>query len=72
METTELKKEVKKRLIDKGWTYGNLATAITDKTGLFCDGSYLSRIFSGNRSAPRIRNAACEILGIKEARHDDR
>ena len=62
----DFKKEVKKRLIDKDWTFDNLAHAITDKTGLFCDTSYLSRNISGERNAPKIRAAICEILEIEE------
>lgn len=45
---------------DQKW----LACQIAEKTGLFVDSSYLSKILTGRRSAPRIVTAICEILSI--------
>lgn len=62
----EYKKAVWHKLIDRGWNTANLAEAVSEKTGLFCDTSYISKILSGERSAPKIRAAICEILEMKE------
>lgn len=57
-------KQVKYRLIDLGKTQKWLEEQIRDKTGLFVDSSYLNKIYHGERTAPKIVNAICEILGI--------
>lgn len=65
-QTTDFGKRVKIRLIEKDITTAQLAEKVSEKTGLFCDVKYLSRIFTGFRNAPKIRAAICEILDIKE------
>ena len=62
----EFFKKVKYRLIDLGKNQRWLENQITEKTGLFVDGSYLSKIYNGERNAPKIRSAICEILEIDE------
>lgn len=47
-------------------TQGWLAKEVSNKTGLFVDDSYLSKILTGQRSAPKIIRAICEILDISE------
>ena len=47
--------------VDQKW----LIKAISDKTGLFVDGSYLYKILTGQRNAPKIVTAICEILNIQ-------
>ena len=59
-------KKVKHRLIDLGKTQKWLERQIRDKTGLFVDSSYLNKIYNGDRCAPRIKTAICEILNILE------
>lgn len=59
-------KKVKYRLIDLGKTQKWLEQEITKKTGLFVDSSYLNKIYNGERNAPKIRAAICEILEIEE------
>lgn len=59
-------KKVKYRLIDLGKTQKWLEQEITKKTGLFVDSSYLNKIYNGDRNAPKIRAAICEILEIEE------
>lgn len=59
-------KEVKKKLIDFDWNMADLAEKISEKTGMFCDVAYLSRILGGQRNPPKIKEAICEILEIKE------
>ena len=57
-------KEVKKRLIDIGQSQEWLICKIKEKTGLFCDGGYLYKIFVGERNAPSIVAAINEILEL--------
>ena len=57
---------VKMQLLQIGKSQKWLEKAITEKTGLFVDCSYLYKIFTGQRNAPKIVAAICEILNIKE------
>lgn len=59
-------KQIKKRLIDLGQTQTWLAKQVAEKTGLFCDRSYLYKIMSGKRRAPKITAALCEILNLEQ------
>ena len=36
------------------------------KTGLFVDNGYMYKILTGQRNAPKIVEAICEILGIEK------
>ena len=60
-------KKVKCRLIDLEKTQKWLEEQIQEKTGLFVDSSYLSKIYRGERNAPKIVKAICEILDIPDA-----
>lgn len=60
----EFKKKVKKRLIDFGKSQKWLEEQVREKTGLFIDGSYLNKIYRGERKAPKLVQAICEILDI--------
>lgn len=62
----EFFKKVKHRLIDLDKSQKWLEEEITKKTGLFVDSSYLNKIYNGDRNAPKIRAAICEILEIEE------
>lgn len=62
----EFFKKVKHRLIDINKSQKWLEEEITKKTGLFVDSSYLNKIYNGDRNAPKIRAAICEILEIEE------
>lgn len=44
-----------------------LAGEICAKTGLFVDDAYISKILTGQRSAPKIVKAIREILEIQDA-----
>ena len=57
-------RRVRYRLIDLGKSQKWLARMITEKTGLFVDSSYLGKICRGERKAPNIVKAICEILDI--------
>jgi len=65
-QVTAYGKSVKKRLIDIGQSQEWLICQIKEKTGLFCDGGYLYKIFVGERNAPSIVAAINEILELPE------
>lgn len=62
---TPFGKEVKKRLVDLEQSQNWLMQQITEKTGLFVDSSYMHKVFTGERNAPKIVQAIKEILEIK-------
>jgi hypothetical protein len=43
-----------------------LEAAVSEKTGLYVDGSYMHKILTGQRNAPKIVAAICELLNIQE------
>lgn len=58
---------VKTELLRKGKTQAWLQSKVTEQTGLFLDDSYIYKILTGQRKAPKIVNAICEILEIPDA-----
>ncbi|MBO5836264.1 MAG: XRE family transcriptional regulator [Oscillospiraceae bacterium] len=61
----DFRKTVKYRLIDLGKSQKWLEDQVREKTGLYVDSSYLGKIYSGERNAPKVRAAICEILNVK-------
>lgn len=57
---------VKTELLRIGKTQKWLEEAVAEKTGLFVDGGYMHKILTGQRNAPKIIAAICEILNIEE------
>ena len=57
---------VKTELLRKGKDQKWLEEAVSDNTGLFVDNGYMYKILTGQRNAPKIVDAICEILNIKE------
>lgn len=57
---------VKTKLLQTGKDQKWLIEAVAKKTGLFVDNSYLYKILTGQRNAPKIVAAICEILSIEE------
>lgn len=55
---------VKMELLQKGKGQKWLEKAVSEKTGLFVDGGYMYKILTGQRKAPKIVAAICEILNI--------
>jgi hypothetical protein len=43
-----------------------LEEAVSEKTGLFVDNGYMYKILTGQRNAPKVVAAICEILSIQE------
>ena len=57
---------VKTKLLQMGKDQKWLEKAISEKTGLFVDNGYMYKILTGQRKAPKIVAAICEILSIEE------
>lgn len=57
---------VKTELLRNGKSQKWLAEAVAEKTGLYVDGGYMYKILTGQRNAPKIVEAICEILKIKD------
>lgn len=56
---------VKTELLRTGKEQKWLEEAVSEKTGLYVDGSYMYKILTGQRNAPKIVAAICEILSIE-------
>jgi hypothetical protein len=55
---------VKTELLRRGKEQKWLEEAVSAQTGLFVDSSYMYKILTGQRNAPKIVAAICEILSI--------
>lgn len=53
---------VKTELLRRGKDQKWLEEAVRERTGLYMDGSYLYKILTGKRNAPKITDAITEIL----------
>ena len=58
--------DVKTKLLRMGKTQTWLEEEVSKRTGLFVDDSYMYKILTGQRNAPKIVSAICEILDIKK------
>ena len=61
---TEFGIEVKTRLMRMGQTQTWLEQEVTRRTGLYVDSSYMYRILTGKRAAPKVVCAINEILEL--------
>ena len=59
---------VKVKLLQKQKTQKWLTEEVTRKTGLYVDSGYMYKILTGQRNAPKIVDAICEILSIEQER----
>ena len=57
---------VKMKLLQNGKEQKWLEVAVSEKTGLYVDSGYMYKILTGQRNAPKIVAAICEILNIQE------
>ena len=57
---------VKTKLLQIGKEQKWLEEAVSEKTGLFVDNGYMYKILTGQRNAPKIVAAICEVLNIQE------
>lgn len=58
---------VKTELLRRGKEQKWLEEEVSERTGLFVDNGYLYKIFTGQRNAPKIVQAICEILDLPAA-----
>ena len=56
---------VKTELLRRGKEQKWLEEAISEKTGLYVDSGYMYKILTGQRNAPKIVDAICEILSLQ-------
>lgn len=66
MTPAEFRKQVKHRLIELDMTQTELIRRVKEKTGLYLDSSYMSKIFTGRSAPPKIIGAIQEILELPE------
>ena len=59
---------VKTKLLHMGKEQKWLEKAVNEKTGLYVDSGYMYKILTGQRNAPKVVDAICEILNIKNAK----
>lgn len=57
---------VKTELLKIGKTQNWLIEQVSKETGLFVDDSYLYKILTGTRKAPKLCQAICKILNIED------
>jgi hypothetical protein len=57
---------VKTELLRRGKEQKWLEEVISEKTGLFVDNGYMYKVLTGQRNAPKIVEAICEILSIQK------
>lgn len=64
-EYTQFGLEVKAKLLGPPRrTQSWLASQVSEQTGMFVDGAYLSKILTGQRNAPLIVQAIREVLNL--------
>ena len=56
---------VKTELLRQGKEQKWLEEAVAEKTGLYVDGGYMYKILTGQRNAPKIVKAICEVLNLQ-------
>ena len=56
---------VKTELLRIGKDQKWLEQSVSEETGLFVDSGYMYKILTGQRNAPKVVKAICEILNIK-------
>lgn len=61
---TDYGKQIKHRLIDIDRTQKWLQDEVTEKTGLYMDRSYMTKILTGQLATPKVVSAINDILGI--------
>lgn len=57
---------VKMELLQRGKSQKWLEEEIRERTGLYVDSGYMYKVLTGQRSAPKIVRAICDILDLSE------
>ena len=63
---TDFGLRVKTELLRNGKRQKWLEDTVSEKTGLYVDCGYMYKILTGQRNAPEIVAAICEVLSIQE------
>ncbi len=63
---------VKTKLLQTNKSQKWLEEEIAKKTGLYVDNGYMYKILTGQRNAPKIVEAICEVLNIKNEERNKR
>ena len=66
MTPADFKIAVKHRLVDMGMTQADMIREVRERTGMYLDKSYLSKIYRGTRHSAKIITAIREILDLPE------
>lgn len=61
---------VKTELLRTGKKQKWLEEIVSEKTGLYVDNGYMHKILTGQRNAPKIVTAICEVLNIQEPKKE--
>ena len=64
---TDFGLRVKTELLHRGMEQKELQQAVTEKTGLYIDSGYMYKILTGQRNAPKVCAAICDILGFAKS-----
>ena len=56
---------VKTELLRIGKSQKWLEEVVSEKTGLFVDNGYMYKILTGQRNAPNVVSAICEVLNVE-------
>ena len=67
MSELNFEQRVKIELVKQNMTQTELCSAVTERTGLYCDHSLLHRIFNGQLPGVKVKETVCEILGISDS-----
>ena len=62
---TRYGRTAKRKMRQANISMGELAEAVKESSGLYCDSQYLYKIFTGQRNAPKIVQAVDEILDAR-------
>lgn len=66
VNSSDFGKAVKVRLIEMDKTQTWLAQAVSERTGLYFDTSYLSKVLTGSYSQDKFVEAIRDVLGLPE------
>lgn len=66
MAELSFEQRVKIALVERSMTQTELCSAVTERTGLYCDHSLLHRIYNGQTPGAKIKEAVRDILCISD------
>ena len=63
---SELRKKVKIELIQRGMLASELAEIVNKQLGYKIDSSYINKVLDGKYNSPKVTDAVCQALDIKQ------